>query len=236
VDRLQNKRDGSSPIHPLTIKETFCQWCGDYHATNSCRKKPVQNEPYPSSTAFRRNPGIPWYRAPFQGTFSYPPIAGIVPLSRKSAYRPGTLNTRVRQAKLEASMKPRPKYSSFTMAILCWIAHLRFYRLGNAKRVPSQANTRTISMIANLLNPFSMGLRAGRPAKTIFWQFRSRSTIRYLLQSWEIGTVLQPVAWNTNESAFVFDGAGDSARRYGVNLGVLRASALRLRAALRSTV
>jgi hypothetical protein len=30
-------------------------------------------------------------RAPFQGTFSYPPIAGIVPLSRKSAYRPGTL-------------------------------------------------------------------------------------------------------------------------------------------------
>ena len=91
MDRLQNKRDGSSPIHPLTIKETFCQWCGDYHATNSCRKKPVQNEPYPSSTAFRRNPGIPWYRAPFQGTFSYPPIAGIVPLSRKSAYRPGTL-------------------------------------------------------------------------------------------------------------------------------------------------
>jgi hypothetical protein len=58
-------------------------------------------------------------------------------------------------------------------------------------------------MIANLLNPFSMGLRAGRPAKTIFWQFQSRSTIRYLLQSWEIGTVLQPVAWNTNELAFV---------------------------------
>jgi hypothetical protein len=46
-------------------------------------------------------------------------------------------------------------------------------------------------MIANLLKPFSIGLRAGRPANTIFWQFRTRSTIRYLLHSWEIGTVLR---------------------------------------------
>jgi hypothetical protein len=47
-------------------------------------------------------------------------------------------------------------------------------------------------MIANLLKPFSIRLRAGRSAKTIFWQFRTRSTIRYLLHSWEIGTVFHP--------------------------------------------
>jgi hypothetical protein len=66
-------------------------------------------------------------------------------------------------------------------------------------------------MIANLLKPFSIGLRAGRPAKTLFWQFRTRSTIRYLLHSWEIGTVLQPVAWNTKRVGVCFDFAGHSA-------------------------
>ena len=24
--------------------ESFCEWCGDYHATNACLRKPVQNE------------------------------------------------------------------------------------------------------------------------------------------------------------------------------------------------
>jgi hypothetical protein len=92
-------------------------------------------------------------------------------------------------------------------------------------------------MIANLLNPFSMGLRAGRPAKTIFWQFRSRSTIRYLLQSWEIGTVLQPVAWNTNELAFVsMVPEIRTVDTESISVSLARASALRLRAALRSTV
>ena len=31
--------------------ESFCEWCGDYHAMNSCVRKPVQNErqPFPLS-------------------------------------------------------------------------------------------------------------------------------------------------------------------------------------------
>ena len=24
--------------------ESFCEWCGDYHSTTSCLRKPVQNE------------------------------------------------------------------------------------------------------------------------------------------------------------------------------------------------
>jgi hypothetical protein len=24
--------------------ESFCEWCGDYHVTHACLKKPVQNE------------------------------------------------------------------------------------------------------------------------------------------------------------------------------------------------
>ena len=27
--------------------ESFCEWCGDYHATHSCVRKPVRNEPQP---------------------------------------------------------------------------------------------------------------------------------------------------------------------------------------------
>ena len=27
--------------------ESFCEWCGDYHASNSCVRKPVRNERHP---------------------------------------------------------------------------------------------------------------------------------------------------------------------------------------------
>lgn len=32
--------------------QSFCEQCGDYHATNSCVRKPVQNEREPSPTIF----------------------------------------------------------------------------------------------------------------------------------------------------------------------------------------
>jgi hypothetical protein len=32
--------------------QSFCEQCGDYHATNSCVRKPVQNERYASPKVF----------------------------------------------------------------------------------------------------------------------------------------------------------------------------------------